>query len=139
MDALPGAQKKAEVIDRLIAEIVEQENGILSRPFGKHRVYPITFDLKVEVLTRECGENHHCYRDIKDILTQEGFKWTQYSVYFGNAKTTPVHCVLAIQRLCKELPWFADSIRDIRMLRIEEENDLRPALPQPKLNLEISA
>lgn len=127
------------VVDRLIAEIVANENSLVSRPFGKHRMYAITFDLKMEVLNRECGENHHCYRDIKEILLSEGFSWVQYSVYFGNAKTTPVHCVLAVQRLCNELPWFADSVRDIRMLRIEEENDLRPALPQPKLNLDMSA
>jgi virulence-associated protein VapD len=39
-----------------------------------------------------------------------------------------VACVLAIQRLARELPWFSASARDVRMLRIEENNDLRPAI-----------
>jgi virulence-associated protein VapD len=135
----PEQQNGAEVIDRLIAEIAEDRSGLLSRPLGRNRVYAITFDLKTDVLRDERGDNHHCYREIKAILEKEGFRWVQYSVYFGNPKTTPVHCVLAVQRLCNELSWFADSVRDIRMLRIEEENDLRPALPQPKLNLEPPA
>lgn len=139
MDTPEHQYDNAKVIDRLIAEIAEDRSGLLGRPLGRNRVYAIAFDLKSEVLARECGDNHHCYREVKEILEKEGFSWIQYSVYFGNAKTTPVHCVLAVQRLCNELPWFADSVRDIRMLRIEEENDLRPALPQPKLNLEPPA
>jgi virulence-associated protein VapD len=30
--------------------------------------------------------------------------------------------------LTTSLPWFAASVRDIRMLRIEEMNDLMPAV-----------
>jgi virulence-associated protein VapD len=32
--------------------------------------------------------------------------------------------------LAGSLPWFAASVRDIRMLRIEEVNDLMPAIQQ---------
>jgi virulence-associated protein VapD len=32
--------------------------------------------------------------------------------------------------LARSLPWFAASVRDIRMLRIEEFNDLMPAVQQ---------
>jgi virulence-associated protein VapD len=32
--------------------------------------------------------------------------------------------------LAKQLPWFSVSVRDIRMLRIEELNDLMPAIQQ---------
>jgi len=41
-----------------------------------------------------------------------------------------VTCVLAAIDLSNTLPWFAASIRDIRMLRIEELNDLMPAVQQ---------
>ncbi len=41
-----------------------------------------------------------------------------------------VTCVLAAMDLAKALPWFAGSVRDIRMLRIEELNDLLPAVLQ---------
>jgi virulence-associated protein VapD len=36
--------------------------------------------------------------------------------------------VLVAQRLTRELPWFAAVARDVRMLRIEENNDLGPAI-----------
>jgi virulence-associated protein VapD len=32
--------------------------------------------------------------------------------------------------LARSLSWFAASVRDIRMLRIEELNDLMPAVQQ---------
>jgi virulence-associated protein VapD len=50
-------------------------------------------------------------------------------VYFGNPnRIDAVKCVLAAQRLARELPWFGQSVGDIRMLRIEENNDLGPAI-----------
>ena len=39
-----------------------------------------------------------------------------------------MRCVLAAQALTRGLPWFAPAIRDIRMLRIEDTNDLMPAV-----------
>ena len=39
-------------------------------------------------------------------------------------------CVLAAIELARVLPWFSASVRDIRMLRIEEFNDLMPAVQQ---------
>jgi virulence-associated protein VapD len=35
---------------------------------------------------------------------------------------------LAAQQLSQKHAWFKASVRDIRMLRIEEMNDLSPAL-----------
>ena len=62
-------------------------------------------------------------------IADEGFAWRQGSVYFGDpARVDAVTCVLAAQRLATELPWFSRCVRDIRMLRIEENNDLGPAV-----------
>jgi len=36
--------------------------------------------------------------------------------------------VRIVQRMSKKFQWFLPSVRDIRMLRIEENNDLRLAL-----------
>ena len=52
------------------------------------------------------------------------------SVYFGGERINAVICVLAAIDLARSLPWFAASVRDIRMLRIEEFNDLMPAVQQ---------
>jgi virulence-associated protein VapD len=62
------------------------------------------------------------------VLGRHGFRWQQGSVYFGDDRINAVTCVLAAQDLARSLPWFADSVRDIRMLRIEEMNDLMDAV-----------
>ncbi len=63
------------------------------------------------------------------VLEDEGFLRRQGSVYFGEPdRVDAVTCVLVAQRLANELPWFSQCVRDIRMLRIEENNDLGPAI-----------
>ena len=95
------------------------------------RMYAIAFDVDTETLQRTYGApaSRHAYADIRRILDDEGFAWVQGSVNFGlPERVDAVSCVLAIQRLTRELPWFSASARDVRMLRIEENNDLRPAI-----------
>jgi len=50
-------------------------------------------------------------------------------MYFGGPDVTAVTCVSAAQDPARVLPWFAASVRDIRMLRIEELNDVMAAVP----------
>jgi len=71
---------------------------------------------------------NNAYRDIREALHARGFVWQQGSVYFGDRRVRPVTCVLAIQELTKAFSWFSACARDVRMLRIEENDDLRPAI-----------
>jgi len=101
-------------------------------PFPKEtsRMYAIAFDLDTAALQAAYpGPSYNnAYAEIKKSLVARGFTWQQGSVYFGNETVTAVQCVLAAQALSASLPWFKGSVRDIRMLRIEELNDLTPAL-----------
>ena len=95
------------------------------------QMYAVAFDLDTETLSQTYGSPsyNNAYADIRKFLQSKGFDWQQGSVYFGNPdKVDAVKCVLAIQELSKMFAWFSASVRDIRMLRIEENNDLRPAL-----------
>lgn len=49
-------------------------------------------------------------------------------LYFGDETMNAVKCVLAVQALAKKFTWFSTCIKDIRMLRIEENSDLLPAI-----------
>jgi len=94
-------------------------------------MYAIAFDLDTDTLQRTYGSPswRHAYAEIRGILAAEGFAWQQGNVNFGRPeRVDAVSFVLAVQRLTRELPWFAASARDVRMLRIEENNDLRPAI-----------
>jgi len=103
----------------------------MAPPTGIGRVYAIAFDLDTETPQRTYGATswRHAYTEIRSILADEGFAWQLGSVNFGRPDCIDaVACVLAIQRLTREFPWFSASARDVRMLRIEENNDLRPAI-----------
>ena len=95
------------------------------------RVYAIAFDMDIESLRLTYGDPYNnAYAEIRKVLEQHGFKWQQGSVYFGGPEINAVTCVLAAMDLAKTLPWFAASVRDIRMMRIEELNDLMPAVQE---------
>jgi len=105
------------------------------------RMYAICFDLAVDALKRHYVNTSYGngYEDIRRVLEQYGFTRQQGSVYFGGKGVDPVRCVVAVQALQKEHPWFAKCVRDIRMLRIEENNNLMPALGQQEFDLGTAA
>ncbi len=93
-------------------------------------MYAIVFDLDTSTLenTYPNPSWRNAYSEVRSLLEQRGFDWQQGSTYFGNESVTAVDCVLVVQELKRTYNWFQPSVRDIRMLRIEENNDLGPAL-----------
>ena len=93
-------------------------------------MYAIVFDLDTSTLENTYPNMswRNAYADVRRVLEQRGFDWQQGSTYFGDDSVTAVDCVLAVQALKRAYNWFQPSVRDIRMLRIEENNDLGPAL-----------
>jgi virulence-associated protein VapD len=106
-------------------------SSIDTLPLGNQTLYAIAFDLVVDQLKHHYSASapNDAYADIRAILAEEGFRWTRGSVHFGDpARVNAVTCVLAARRLATEFAWFPLCVRDLRMLRIEEHNDLMPAL-----------
>jgi len=92
-------------------------------------VYALTFDLDIAQLSMHCCEPYNnAYLEIRRILERHQFRWQQGSVYFGSPTVTAASVMVAVIDLTTQLPWFAASVRDIRMLRIEELNDLMPVV-----------
>jgi len=93
-------------------------------------MYAVTFDIDTNCL----GDNYHnnsstnAYGDIRKFMEANGFTWQQGSVYFGKETINAVTCVMVVQKLALAYPWFATYVKDVRMLRIEENNDLMPAI-----------
>lgn len=99
------------------------------------RMYAICFDLDQELLKRHYPAPTYTngYDDIRRVLERYGFARQQGSVYFGDQHVTPVTCVMAVQAVQKAHSWFGKTVSDIRMLRIEEHNDLMPAIGELEL------
>lgn len=92
-------------------------------------VYAIAFDMDIEQLRLHYGDPYNnAYLEIRRVLEGHGFQWQQGSVYFGGPAITAAVVMVAVIDLTTQLPWFAASVRDIRMLRIEELNDLMPVV-----------
>ncbi|MEQ8480195.1 MAG: virulence factor [Hoeflea sp.] len=93
-------------------------------------MYAIVFDLDTNSLKEVYpGPSwNNAYQEIRGFLSERGFGWQQGSTYFGDDSVDAVACVLTIQDLTHNFSWFSASVRDIRMLRIEENNDLMPAV-----------
>lgn len=107
--------------DQPVAQSFQKESG---------HMYAIAFDLNTQVLKNlyPTPSWENAYKDVAAILDSNGFTRQQGSVYFGDNAINAVSCVIAAQQLSKNLTWFKASVVDIRMLRIEEFNDLTPAL-----------
>lgn len=99
-------------------------------PSGGGRMYAIVFDFDTTTLEATYGNTswRNAYQDVRKVLEKYGFEWQQGSTYFGKPEVSPVTCVLAVQDIAKSFGWFGASLRDIRMLRIEENNDLMPVV-----------
>lgn len=92
--------------------------------------YAIAFDLDTDTLSKTYSGNspNNAYADIKNTLEKFGFSRQQGSVYFGNEGVDAVKTVMATRKLASKYDWFRPSVRDIRMLRIEDDNDLMIAI-----------
>jgi virulence-associated protein VapD len=93
-------------------------------------VYAIAFDLDTAAAERLCGPTWRgtCYAKLAAVFSEFGFSRVQGSVYFGDQNSDAVHCVMAVQEADRRFAWFAQTVRDLRMLRVDEDNDLMPAI-----------
>lgn len=92
--------------------------------------YAISFDIDTKALQDGYPNApwQNAYADIARFLRDRGFDRQRDSVYFGDDTVDVVRCQTSVQELAIEFSWFAPSMKDIRMLRIEDNNDLMPAI-----------
>lgn len=127
MKRSPNLDRVVRVVDATPRVVLAGDN-LRSR---RHPVtYAITFDLDTKILEDSYSSSswQNAYKDIERFLRELGFDRRQGSVYFGNDDIDVVQCQMAVQRLAVEFDWFGPAVNDIRMLRIEDNNDLRPAI-----------
>lgn len=92
--------------------------------------FAIAFDLDTETLKQTYPNEsfNNAYADIRKVLESCGFTRQQGSVYFGDNNVDAVKAVMATQKIAKRFDWFRPSVKDIRLLRIEDDNDLMIAI-----------
>ncbi len=94
-------------------------------------MFAIVFDLDINQLKSHYPNDSYknAYKLIQKELESFGFERQQDSVYYGDReKVSVVNCVLVVQLLSKKYEWFKPSVKDIRMLRIVDNDDLSQLL-----------
>lgn len=86
-------------------------------------MYAIIFDFDVNSMRSEFNS-----KEIKIFMENNGFEFIPENVFLGKDPIDSVTCVLTVQRLKNIYPWFATCVKSARMLRIEEDTDLLPAI-----------
>ncbi len=87
--------------------------------------YAVVFEIHHDV---RVPKEDFCGDAIGKYLIRNGFTHINGNLYMSYNGMSSVECVLIIQRLAKAHPWFASCVKDIHMLRIEENSNLMPAL-----------
>lgn len=81
-------------------------------------MFAVSFDMVIEDLKIHYGEPYHrAYYEIRKVMESKGFEWIQGSTYITQSEDMG-NLFLLIQQLSK-IPWFKNSVRDIRGYRIE--------------------
>jgi virulence-associated protein VapD len=88
-------------------------------------VYAIAYDLNAEAAVR-----HGAYDKIARVLATHGFSRQQGSVFYGNYETQASSCFRAVLEMHRKFTWFWEVVKDMRMLRIDENDDLLSVVPQ---------
>lgn len=88
------------------------------------RMYAIVFKLNPNFLE----EYKIVHNSIQSLMEKLDFRCVIDGLYFGGESVNAVNCVLAMQELQKQYPSLKSSVKDIRMLRIEEDSDLLRAI-----------
>ena len=93
-------------------------------------MFAIAFDMDTTKMNAQFRASYtNKYTEIKNFLASEGFHWKQGSLYYGDKDTTTIgKPFLVVRRLSKQMPWFRDCVKDIRVLKIEDDDDLIPHL-----------
>ena len=90
-------------------------------------MYAVLIDLDTDSLL-EYEKLNNVNQQIKIYMIENGFIWKQGNIYFGNENITAVNSVVVIQKLAQKYFWFSTCVKEVRMLRIEENTNLLPAL-----------
>jgi virulence-associated protein VapD len=92
-------------------------------------MFAITFDLVVaETSAHHPSSVTQAYTDIATTLSNYGFERIQGSVYVS--KSDDMAALFQALMALRALPWFPQSVRDIRAFRIEQWSDFTGIIKQ---------
>ena len=85
--------------------------------------YAVAFDMDTKCLERECVTSYqNAYKAIGDVFKKYALLQEQDSVYLGASSW--LECLNALQETVKTHKWFGQCVRNVRIFRVEDSNDV---------------
>lgn len=88
-------------------------------------MYAIAFDMMVDSLKTHYGDPYNnAYYEIEKLLSDKGFERKQGSLYITKEGSKDLlRSVYSAIDALKSVKWFSQSVRDIRVFKIEDWSD----------------
>lgn len=87
-------------------------------------MYALSFDMEVAKLKEHYGEPYNkAYDEIRVIMDELGFDWTQGSLYISKSEKNTLTCVYKVINKLSHVKWFKESVKDIRAFKVEDWSD----------------
>ena len=91
---------------------------------GSNNMYAVSFDMDISKLKQHYGEPYNrAYDEIRILMHNCGFDWTQGSVYISNSIENNLTQVYKLINNLSKIDWFKQSVRDIRTFKVEDWSD----------------
>jgi virulence-associated protein VapD len=87
-------------------------------------MYALSFDMEVAKLKEHYGEPYNkAYDEIRVIMDELGFEWTQGSLYIAKSDQNNLTSVYKVINKLSSILWFKESVKDIRAFKVEDWSD----------------
>ena len=87
-------------------------------------MYALSFDMEVAKLKEHYGEPYNkAYDEIRVMMDELGFEWTQGSLYIAKSEKNTLTCVYKVINKLSNVQWFKQSVKDIRAFKVEDWSD----------------
>mgnify|MGYP000881999015 CR=1 FL=1 len=87
-------------------------------------MYAVSFDMEISKLKEHYGEPYNrAYDEIRALMHEFGFDWTQGSLYISNDQENNLTKVYKMINQLSKINWFKQSVRDIRTFKVEDWSD----------------
>ena len=94
----------------------------------KKLMYAIAFDFDTKKLEKQFGPSYtNKYKEIETFFNEHHFHWKQGSLYYGDLDRSKVDMpktFAMLTKLSRTFPWFKDCVRDVRILTIQDDDNL---------------
>lgn len=93
-------------------------------------MFAVAYDFDTDVMKAHLGEASYAngYTKFKEFMRKRGFNGQQRSLLYGEPWVSSVDTIRAIQDATSHFSWLKEAVRDMRLLEVTHNDDLKVLL-----------